>query len=117
MSDPIDIEQVLEKILGQSDTLVKSFVPGHNASLADAKGFLASAKADLAVYFSMFASQEIDEELLRTLIRGEVDNAVLHKIKETELEAVQMDKLKAELTSLIVTAISSSVEIGKRATV
>src|SRR5713101_357702 len=105
MNDQTNAETIIEKILNQSDTLVKAFVPGHGASLTDAREFVLSSSEDIANYYKLFANNEINQEGLESSVKGLVDLAELHKIKEAGLEAAQLDKLKEELVNIITSAI------------
>jgi hypothetical protein len=111
--DPISVEQILKQIL----TMPSPMHPGYSNSMQDVKDFLLQSQNSLSVYANMFAKKAIDQDELESLVKGLVDLAELHHLKEQILEAAAADKLRAEIVSLVATAIGETVKIGTRATV
>jgi uncharacterized protein CbrC (UPF0167 family) len=119
MSEPIsvNIDEVISDIMSKTSGLTnRTEEKFTHAAEADTAAFLQEVKGDLKNYSDQLANGEIEPVDFEYNIKGLVDLAELHHIKEQEFADVEVDKFKEMMTKLIVTAVSAAIGVKQRAT-
>jgi Pimeloyl-CoA synthetase len=99
MSDKVNIDQIAADILAQVPEL---------ADPQDAAAFLAEVKSDLQDYSDQLSRGELSKDEFEYNVKGLVELGLAHSIKDQELHAVKIDKIKEMITQLLVQAISAA---------
>lgn len=105
-----DTNAILKSIEEQSKTLAELLVRQFTKqAVADAKDFLEKSSGDIERWAGELAREEIDEDDLASLMRGEKDLAEMRALKQAGLAQVSIDTFTNGLLEIAINAIMAAV--------
>ena len=105
-----DTNQIVKSIEEQSKLLAeKLFHQFTQQAVSDTRDFLAQSRADIERWAGELARQEIDQDDLASLIRGEKDLAEMRALKQAGLAQVTLDTFTNGVLDIAISAIVAAV--------
>jgi len=107
----IDWNQIVKDVEAQVLALAEKIFEEYSkeASL-DAKNFLENSADKLKRWTTMVASAIIDKEEFQSLVKGQLDVAEFHALKQTGLVQVRIDMFKNGLVTIVTTAVLGAIK-------
>jgi hypothetical protein len=103
-------DAILKDIETQSEALAKKlFQQFTRQAAADTQDFLAKSRADLERWTSELAREEIDQDDLASLVRGEKDLAEMRALKQAGLAQVTIDTFTNGVLDIAISAIMAAI--------
>ncbi len=105
-----DTNQIVKSIEEQSKLLAEKLVHQFTQqAAADTRDFLNQSRADIERWAGELAREEIDEDDLASLMRGEKDLAEMRALKQAGLAQVTLDTFTNGVIDIAISAIIAAV--------
>lgn len=105
-----DTNQIVKSIEEQSKLLAQKLVYQFTQqAAADTRDFLDQSRADIERWAGELAREEIDEDDLASLMRGEKDLAEMRALKQAGLAQVTLDTFTNGVIDIAISAIIAAV--------
>lgn len=105
-----DIKQILGELSQAVITLAKNtFGKFGKAAEADAIEFLNASKVDLGKWTLQFVNGEIDQDNLKSLIKGQKDLLVMNALTEEGIALSVLDQFRTDVMNLVLNTVLSKL--------